>query len=1136
MDMLNKRLIQVVRLSVDNNISCLVTNIIGEESISACYEYKVKILVDNIYAINSRQLLGTIFCCKINHRLEKSGYINGIITNTKVKLGGGGNNLELVVSPWLSLLKYNKNCRIFQNKTIPQIATTIFKENGFSDYDISGLKKVYDSHDYLVQYNESDLDFVRRILANAGIYFYFEQQVNQNLLCLADSIYQTPLIKNIAYSTDPTLTQPHIYKWINSSQHSIRNVKYADYNPNQAAETISVQADSSMGYAQHVLSKLEYYSFPSKYKTKEEGYQQAQFYANHQAGLNNYVKAESNCDFLHAGTRIALQDDPYESFLITKLELDIYDFSDTTKNISPIKKVHNSFSAQSTAINYSPKQLPKPRIDGAHTAVVVGPKQNEIYTDAMGRVKVQFHWDRFGGHDQNSSCWIRVSQSQAGNNWGGFYIPRVGDEVLVVFINDDIDRPIILGSLYNSSNMPPYDLPEEKEISGIKTPGHELSFNDKSNEEEIFFHTQKDYDEYINNDSRRIVRGNHHKIIESGDHHIQVENGSGEISAAKKLNFTSNNSSLTIKPDGILISAPVINLNPNSSGAGASSDKLNATTYDEDYDSLDILGIVPTEENNLINGIVTDNADVNASSNLLRNLTISYNLQQENDLKPLADTYYKVTFADGSSKTGQLNQDGYAHFNNVPSGIANVSYGLTKEDAETNTKEEIYKEHQQLVANFKSALNEIISKTDKKAQIQKEKLKQHNMFGRGWVYTDYFFKGLAEGRWDILKQVFGLFKLVGHTYAEDTQQSALFMQGLLGNNPAAIQQYKAQIDHEALGIRSDVKTIKTLYHLMQDPDIRNMLYSFPIKYFHADSGQDEAEMLGKFAPSLIVAVITVGGSVSVAGSKISARIAELIGGAKGTVARLLRFKKDNGEIVQVDNEIDSIASDSEISDPATEVLTMEPIKVKCFPAYQSEGYKRLSSESERVVYIHEYKTQLKNQQDAINEMDVATMRRNIGNLGDGKLVRADKLVQNEFRMRAKRKIKDKTSKTLDIDPNYLITKIELLYPRDQYLSMSDKDYNKFIFNKRKKLIEKEAILRMNKELDDKDVLHNPDKIAGGLRDDMRITKSKFKMGSSSINRSIGRNWQLGRAKDLRQAISDISPNVQMKVELKICPP
>ena len=193
---------------------------------------------------------------------------------------------------------------------------------------------------------------------------------------------------------------------------------------------------------------------------------------------------------------------------------------------------------------------------------------------------------------------------------GDFNIPRIGDEVLVAFMN--CDRPIIVGSLYNNVNNPPYDLPAEAKISGFKMPGYKLGFNDKSGAEKIFFQAKRDYAEYINNHSRSIIKGNKHKILEDGDHHIEVLQGSSKVSAAKEIQFSSEYSSLTIDPAGILMAAPTINLNPNSAGGVLDGGLDGAVIYDENYDSLGVLGLLSSETNDTKGGF--NNGDMQANA------------------------------------------------------------------------------------------------------------------------------------------------------------------------------------------------------------------------------------------------------------------------------------------------------------------------------------------------------------------------------------------------------------------------------------------------------------------------------------------------------------------------------------------
>ena len=595
----------------------LVTSLSGCGQMSMPYAYEIGGIASNVMGVDSKKLLFTSMACTVNYSQGNAGILHGVITSVEKSSNPGKANLRLIIEPRVSLLRNTKNCRIFQDKSIPEIATEVLLSHQIHDFDFSNLQSVYAPLPYVVQYNESDLDFIQRLLAQAGIYYYFVHSSNSHTLIAIDNIYETPLIANVTYDESMATSNPHIYAWDQHLGIAASQFSQADYNPNQATDILHASASNTVSL-QPSIQNISNYQFAGGFNSIVEGENSTQRAADYAKQQANIIEAKSDCDFLQVGSRVKIEGEHAGSFLITKIAIDCYDFSDTTSKIIPNKKYENTLSLLDAASNFVPKPYSKPEITGVHTALVVGPKDQEIYMDASGRVKIQFHWDRFGANDQHSSCWIRPAEQQSGSNWGTFYAPRVGEEVLVAYINGDIDKPIILGSVYNSKNLPPFDLPKEAQISGSKMPGHELSFHDKDGHERVFFSANKDYQENIEQDSRRIVKGSSKVAIKEGDNHIDVATGSSIISAAKSVDYSSGKSSISISPSGIVIAAPRVDLNPNSSGQSAMVDNPAAAT-DSSYDSLGVLGLVgadaAAEEIPVFNENLVAPADVNQSNN-----------------------------------------------------------------------------------------------------------------------------------------------------------------------------------------------------------------------------------------------------------------------------------------------------------------------------------------------------------------------------------------------------------------------------------------------------------------------------------------------------------------------------------------
>jgi type VI secretion system secreted protein VgrG len=423
--------------------------------------------------------------------------------------------------PWFFLMSSRENSRVFQNKSVPEIAKDLFREHGFSDFD-DLLADDYPARDFVVQYQESDFAFVSRLLEKAGIYYYFKHQQDRHTMILADSAsaHKTTVgYEEIGFHPDGSPT-PDADECFNSWElvHQWRSGAYAgsdfDFEKPRANLFNKRQAE-----VRHKRGDLEVFDYPSGHLVAKEG--------------EGYVRArleslQSDVELVHgsgdvrglgAGNLFSLTDHPTQDqnkqYLIVSAAVDATNNAHDTGTKAEPSQFHFSFSAVDGKVPFRPVLSTKrPRVQGPQTAIVVGKSGEEIWTDKYGRVKVQFHWDREGKSDEDSSCWVRVAQVWAGAAWGAMHVPRIGQEVIVDFLEGDPDRPIITGRVYNADNMPPYGLPANQTQSGIKsrsTKGggpsnfNELRFEDKKGAEEVYAQAEKDLDVLVKNDEHRSV-------------------------------------------------------------------------------------------------------------------------------------------------------------------------------------------------------------------------------------------------------------------------------------------------------------------------------------------------------------------------------------------------------------------------------------------------------------------------------------------------------------------------------------------------------------------------------------------------------------------------------------------------------
>ena len=430
--------------------------------------------------------------------------------------------------PWLWFLTRTADCRIFQTKTAPEIIKDVFRDLGFTDFKDT-LTKSYRTRDYCVQYRETDFNFVQRLMEEEGIYYFFTHAEGSHTLVLSDSSSGHESVSN--YETieyfPPTVNESrekdHIYDW-----HQSRNIQpgkcvVTDYDftkPRAKLETQCVQ--------KHEFPKTDYevFDYPGGYALTAEGdhyartrleAMQAQF--ERFTGVGNARGQAVGSLFKLAGYPRKDQNKQYLAVSAT-YELHAGEYESGTE--AP-KDFTCNFEAIDAKLPFrAPITTRKPMVGGPQTATVVGPGGEEIYTDKYGRVKLQFHWDRYGKRDDKSSCWVRVSQIWAGKNWGWMSIPRIGQECVVDFLEGDPDQPLITGRVYNQDNLPPFDLPANKTQSGVRTRStmggspdtcNEIRFEDKKGAEQLYIHAELNQDISVEADESHSVGHDRSKTI-----------------------------------------------------------------------------------------------------------------------------------------------------------------------------------------------------------------------------------------------------------------------------------------------------------------------------------------------------------------------------------------------------------------------------------------------------------------------------------------------------------------------------------------------------------------------------------------------------------------------------------------------
>jgi len=482
--------------------------------------------------INFEDLLGNKVTVRLELADNKTRYFNGFVTRFSMT-GTYGNYIayHAIVSPWLWFLTRTADCRIFQDKTVPDIIKEIFRGHGFSDFE-EALSGSYRKWEYCVQYRETDFNFVNRLMEQEGIYYYFKHDNGKHTLMLADSISSHEPFsgyEQIPYFPPDTHRQreiEYIYDWNISQEVQPGVYTLNDFDFEKPRANLQVKSAKPR---RHALAEMEIYDYPGEYLQTSEGETYARARIEELQARFEQVQGRTNARGLSVGSLFELtgypRSDQNREFLISSASHHIVVDEYESLPSSGDNEVYSSnFTVLRSDQPYRPARItPKPIIQGPQTAVVVGPAGDEIHTDQYGRVKVRFHWDRESKGDEKSSCWIRVAQLWAGSKWGGIHIPRIGQEVIVEFLEGDPDRPIITGRVYNADNMPPYELPANATQSGIKSKSsakgnpnnlNEIRFEDKKGDEQVFIHGEKDLDVRVKNTRKEYIGNERHLSVE----------------------------------------------------------------------------------------------------------------------------------------------------------------------------------------------------------------------------------------------------------------------------------------------------------------------------------------------------------------------------------------------------------------------------------------------------------------------------------------------------------------------------------------------------------------------------------------------------------------------------------------------
>ena len=476
-------------------------------------------------------------------------WINGIIEKARY-LGHDAQHAhyELLIRPWIFLLGKTVDFKIYQQKSVVDILHDVLDDYG-RPYECR-LNESYPTLAYQVQYGESDFDFLQRLMEKWGIYWFVEHAEKSHTLIFVDSpqahrpfthdgyqmlpylaqspAYPTPFIPTFHYQE--ALTTGH---WVTS-----------DYDFTASRKTLLVTEQQPR---KTHFNRMEIYDWPGDFTANDVGERLAKIRIESLGAQGQRCSGSAALRGLCCGAQFTLSGYPLEKanrpYFILSAELEIINNRQSSTEVSGQTICH--FTVQPLTKRYRHPQLtPKPRTFGPQTALVTGPAEKEIWTDAYGRVKVRFQWDRYGQNSESDSCWLRVSQAWAGNRFGGLYIPRVGHEVIVDFIQGDPDRPLIIGSLYNDKSTPPWALPNNGSQSGLvsrSVGGNEENFNgirfeDRLGEEQYWEQAERDMHRLTKQNEVQVIGAS--KQVEVGQDYRSTVTGTSEYIVGASLGIS----------------------------------------------------------------------------------------------------------------------------------------------------------------------------------------------------------------------------------------------------------------------------------------------------------------------------------------------------------------------------------------------------------------------------------------------------------------------------------------------------------------------------------------------------------------------------------------------------------------------
>ena len=543
----------------------------GSEGMSRLFRFDLDLLSADPN-IDYTQIIGKSVTIAVTQADGTPRYFNGIIS----RFGQAGadetfTSYHAEMVPWLWLLTRTADCRIFQNMTIPDIIKKIFTDLGFNDFTDS-TKGTYASLDYCVQYRETAFNFVSRLMEEYGIFYFFQHAQGKHTLVLGDDPSACANCPGqdqfrFYFETHAVLDVDVVNGWHAEQELRTGKCTLTDYNfetPGTSLLSSTATIDAVGGNSQY-----DTYDYPGKYLNKSDGQSLTKIRMQEEEAVHLVIHGTSDARSMVSGYKFTLtehyREDMNTSYLLTDIEHIAHTSGYGSRRGTVEEQYSNSFRCIPASVTFRPLRVtPHPTVMGPQPAVVVGPSGEEIYTDQYGRVKVQFFWDRVGQNNENSSCWIRVSQLFAGKGWGAMFLPRIGQEVIVDFLEGDPDQPLITGRVYNADQTTPGALPDEMNVSGWRThstkgggdhDANVLAFDDKKGSEVFYMRAEKDMavrvqnneDTHVMNNQTITVDNDRTETVTKGNESVTIKQGTRTHTVFGKESLTVQSGNRTVE-------------------------------------------------------------------------------------------------------------------------------------------------------------------------------------------------------------------------------------------------------------------------------------------------------------------------------------------------------------------------------------------------------------------------------------------------------------------------------------------------------------------------------------------------------------------------------------------------------------